>query len=70
MTRLVLAVDLDGTVYCGDAPVRYYAGLIACTLAPALAPAAATAATAEDLLPALRAWAADPGTTATATGGR
>jgi FMN phosphatase YigB (HAD superfamily) len=37
VSRLLLAVDFDGTVYRGDAPARYYAGLIAATLAPAQA---------------------------------
>ena len=37
MTRPLLIVDLDGTVYRGDAPVRRYAGLIADALPPARA---------------------------------
>lgn len=37
MTRLLLIVDLDGTVYRGDAPVRRYAALVADALPPAQA---------------------------------
>lgn len=39
MTGLLLVVDLDGTLYRGDAPVRRYAALIAATLPPASAQA-------------------------------
>jgi FMN phosphatase YigB (HAD superfamily) len=43
VSRLLLVVDLDGTVYRGDAPVRRYASLIADAIADMRAPAEAKA---------------------------
>lgn len=35
MTGLIALIDFDGTLYRGDAPYRYYAGLIADAMSPA-----------------------------------